>query len=117
MANTITVDRVERGTQQFQGAFSEMWAVTGTVTDQDAVAIGDTLSISMTVPGVALGDMVIGTSLTVDTVDGGSDGAIVYGQVQSANTVAFTIHADVGEFAADALNGGVIKMLIGRPAW
>jgi hypothetical protein len=117
MANTITVSRVEQGNKQFQGSFSEMWAVTGTVDDTDAVAVNDTVSINMTVPGVALGDMVIGTSLTLDTVDGGSDGAIVYGQVQSANTVAFTIHADVGEFAADALNGAVIKMLIGRPAW
>jgi hypothetical protein len=117
MANTITVDRVEQGNKQFQGAFSEMWAVTGTISDQDAVAIGDTLSVNMTVPGVALGDMVIGTSLTVDYFDAGGDGAVIGASVGSANTVLFTIHADVAEFAADALNGATIKILVGRPAW
>ena len=117
MANTITVDRVEQGNKQFQGAFNEMWAVTGTISDQDAVAIGDTLAVNMTVPGVKLGDMVIGTSLSVDYFDTDGDGAVIGASVGSANTVLFTIHADVAEFAADALTGATIKMLIGRPAW
>ena len=117
MANTITVDRVEQGNRQFGGAFSEMWAVTGTVTDQDAVAIGDTLSINMTVPGVALGDMVIGTSLDMDYFDAGGDGAVIGASVGSANTVLFTVHADVAEFAADAITNAKIKILVGRPAW
>ena len=117
MANTITVNRVEQGNKQFQGAFSDMWAVTATISDQDAVAIGDTLSVNMTVPGVVLGDMVIGQSLTVDYFDAGGDGAVIGASVGSANTVLFTIHADVAEFAADALNGAVIKLLVGRPSW
>jgi len=117
MANTITVDRVEQGTKQFQGAFSEMWAVTGTVVDQDAVAIGDTLAVSMTVPGVALGDMVVGCSLTADYLDAGGDGAVIGASIGSANTVLFTIHADVAEFAADAITGAKIKILVGRPSW
>jgi hypothetical protein len=117
MANTITVTLVERGNKQFQGAFSEMWAVTASIADQDAVAINDTLSVSLTVPGVALGDMVIGQSLTVDAFDAGGDGAVIRAEVGSANTVNFIVHADVAEFAADALNGGVVKILIGRPAW
>ena len=117
MANTITVNRVERGNKQFQGAFSDMWAVTATISDQDAVAINDTLSVNLTVPGVALGDMVIGTSLTVDTFDGEGDGAVIRCEVGSANTLLFIVTADKAEFAADALNNGVIKCLVGRPAW
>ena len=117
MANTVTVSRVERGNKQFQGAFREMWAVTATVDDTDAVAINDTVAINMTVPGVALGDMVIGTSLTADSFDGAGDGAIIYSQVTSANTVSLILHADVAEFAADAVNGAAVKILVGRPAW
>ncbi len=117
MANTILVSRVEQGTGQFQGVFSEMWQVTATVSDQDAVAIGDTLSISMTVPGVVLGDMVIGFSLNVDSFDAGGDGAVIRAEVGSANTVNFIVHADVAEFAADAITNAVIKILIGRPSW
>ena len=117
MANTITVDRIERGNKQFQGAFSEMWAVTASISDQDAVAITDTVAVNLTVPGVALGDMVIGTSLTVDHFDAGGDGAVIRAEVGSANTVQFIITADAAEFAADSLNGATVKILIGRPAW
>jgi hypothetical protein len=117
MANTITVNNVERGNKQFQGLFREMWTVTATISDQDAVAIGDTITVNMTVPGVALGDMVVGMSLSVDYFDGDGDGAVISASVGSANTVLFTMHADVAQFAADALNDGVIKLLVGRPAW
>lgn len=117
MANTVTVNRYETGNKQFQGAFSEMWAITAKVDDQDAVAINDTAAITMTVPGVALGDMVIGTSLTLDSFDAGGDGAVIYSQVTAANTVSLVIHADVAEFAADAITGATVKILVGRPAW
>lgn len=117
MANTISVTRIERGNKQFQGAFSDMWAVTAAVSDQDAVAITDTLAINMTVPGIALGDMVIGTSINMDHFDSGGDGAVIRCEVGSANTLHFIITADAAEFAADAITGAVIKVLIGRPAW
>lgn len=117
MANTLAVSAVEQGNKQFQGAFKEMWAVTGSVTDTDAVAIGDTAAINMTVPGIALGDMVIGSSLTADSFDAGGDGAVIRFEVGSANTLTMMIHADVAEFAADSLNGATIKVLIGRPSW
>ena len=117
MANAATVSTVERGNKQLQGAFSEMWFVTGTITDTDAITASDTISISLTVPGVALGDMVIGSSYTLDTFDGDGDGAIVYGQVTSANTVSLVIHADGTQFAADAMNNAVFKMVVGRPSW
>lgn len=117
MANTITVNTTTQSKQQLQGLFNEMWAVTATISDQDAVAINDTASVSLTVPGVALGDMVIGMSMTVDSFDGAGDGAVIRAEVGSANTVNFMIHADVAEFAADALNNAVVKILIGRPNW
>ena len=68
MANTVTVNSSVQNREQFQGLFNEMWVVTATVTDQDAVAIGDTLSISLTVPGVALGDMVIRRPIRITVV-------------------------------------------------
>ena len=117
MPNAATVSRVERGNKQFQGAFSEMWFVTGTITDTDAITANDTVSISLTVPGVAMGDMVLGSSYTLDTFDAEADGVIVYGQVTSANTVSLVFHADGTQFAADAMNNAVFKMVIGRPAW
>ena len=117
MANTIALTRIEQGNKQFQGAFSDMWAITASVTDTDAVAIGDTLAITIAVPGVVLGDMVIGMSLTTDTLDAGGDGAVVSAEVSAADVVSFRIHADVAEFAADAINGAVIKILVGRPSW
>ena len=117
MANTLTLTRVEQGNKQFQGAFNEMWAVTAYVTDQDAVAIGDTAAFNITVPGVVLGDMVIGHSLNMDTFDAGGDGAQITFQVTAANTLSMVVHADVAEFAADAITDATVKVLVGRPAW
>jgi hypothetical protein len=117
MANTITVSRVEQGNKQFQGVFSEMWGVTATIVDHDAVPLNDTVTINMTVPGVVLGDMVIGMSLNMDSIDGDGDGAVIHAEVGSANTVLFVLHADLAAFAADAITNAVIKLLIGRPAW
>lgn len=116
MANTVAVNSVERGNKQFQGLFSEMWLVTATMSDQDAVAIGDTAAVSLTVTGLALGDMVVGHSLTTDTSDG-TDFAIVHFEVSAANTLQMRINADAGELAVDSLNGAVCKILVGRPAW
>lgn len=116
MANTLTVNTVERGTNQFQGAYSDMWKAQITVADQDAVAIGDTALITCTIPGVALGDHVISWGCSVDMSDG-TDSAVIMWQVTAANTLTLTVMADAGELAADALTAGVFKVLIGRPGW
>lgn len=116
MANTITVSKVERGTNQFQGAFKEMWRVTGSVTDSDAVAATAIGEFDITVPGVALGDMVIGMAFGAD-FDDGTDQASPTAYVAAANTVTVQWSADDAQFAADALNGASFKMLLGRPAW
>lgn len=116
MANTLVVNTVERGTNQFQGAYSDMWRAKITVSDQDAVAIGDTAIITLTVPGVAAGDHVISWGCSVDMSDD-TDSAVIQWQVTGANTLTLTIMADAGELAADSLNNGVFKVLIGRPSW
>ena len=116
MANTITVSTVKRGNHQFQGAFKEMWLVDGSVTDSDAVAATAIGEFDITVPGVALGDMVLGMAFGAD-FDDGTDQASPTAYVAAANTVTVQWSADDAEFAADALNGASFKMIIGRPSW
>jgi len=117
MANTLTLNSAIRGREQFQGAFhSDMWKVKATFADQDAVAITDTATFTITVPGVALGDIVVGWSIAKDLSDG-TDQASVLPVVTAANTLSVYVTADAGEFAADDLNTAVFKALIVRPAW
>lgn len=117
MANSIAVNSaVTVGPQQFQGLFKEIWKVKFTVTQDTAVALNDTGIITMTVPGVALGDAVIFHDINMDWNDG-TDQAVISCKVTAADTVSMYIHADLGEFAATAIHGAVGKMLIGRPTW
>ena len=119
MANTMAVSKYERGTKQFQGAFSDMWAVTGTVTDQDAIADDVSVELSLTVPGVALGDMVLGISFGASQADANAS-ITASAFVSAANTVILkltNIDATTDAYDADTLNGGGFKMLIGRPSW
>ena len=119
MADTFAVSRVEQGNKQFQGMFSEMWGVTGTVTDQDAIADDVSIIVTLTVPNVALGDMVLGFAFNKSQAD--ADAHIVaHAFVSAANEVKFIL-ANVDQTAdaydADTLTGGTFKMLVGRPAW
>ena len=117
MANTITVTKTDRGVKQFQGAFKEMWFVSGTVTDQDAVLANAIGEFDITVDGVALGDMVLGVSVNKD-LDDGTDQALFTAYVAAADTVTVQLHADDGtSFAADDLNTSTVKIAIGRPNW
>ena len=118
MANTITVNKTSRGNKQFQGAFKEMWTVTGTVSTWDtavaATAIGE---IDVTVPGVTIGDMVLGVSIA-DDIDDGTDQASFSAYVSAANTVTVQISADNAEFSNAGIDDGVaFKLLVGRPNW
>ena len=119
MANTMAVTRVEQGSKQFQGLFKEMWAVTGTVADQDAIADDVSIELTLTVPGVALGDMVLGFSFGKSQAD--ADASVTTDcYVSAANTVILkitNIDATADAYAADTLNDGGFKMLVGRPAW
>jgi tetrahydromethanopterin S-methyltransferase subunit H len=119
MANTFTVSRVEQGTKQFQGLFREMWAVTGSCSDIDAIADDVSVEVSLTVPGVALGDMVVGFSINKSWADANAS-VVAQGYVSAANTVILkltNIDATADAFDADTWNNGVFKLLIGRPGW
>ena len=103
---------VERGNKQFQGAFSEMWFVTNTALDfaDAAVGSGTFASVDVAVPGVALGDIVIGVAVGVDTVD-----AVIGGAVTAANVVTLTLlNNSAGAINLASTTG---KFVVGRPAW
>ncbi len=116
MANTIGTPTVVRAREQFTGLFNDMWPVKATISDNDAITATDTLRFSLTVPGVALGDMVVGISATNDLSDG-TDQCILQGYVTAANTVVVQVTADVGAYADNDLVGAVVRMVIGRPKW
>jgi len=108
MANATNVVLV-RGTQQFQGAFSEMWEVTASIdADNLADAAGDNDTVA--VPGVALGDIVLGMSFGVDLA-----GMTVTAYVSAADTVTIRFQNESG--GAVNLAATTIRILIGRPAW
>ena len=102
---------VFQGKQQLQGIFNEMWAVTETVDFANAATGSGTFaSVDVTVPNVALGDIVMGVSAGVDTVDG-----VIAGAVTAANTVTLTLLNN----SAGAINlaSTTCKFVVGRPAW
>lgn len=108
---TATVRFVEQGDKQFQGAFSEMWAVSLTV-DPSSIAAGAEDSSTFAIPGVVLGDAVIafgaGVNLTVD--------ADVNVYVSAANTLTIRI-SNLNAGAALDLTSSTWKVLLGRPSW
>jgi len=102
---------VIQGTQQFRGAFKEMWLVTETVNfGNAATGSGTFASVDVTVPNVALGDIVIGVSMGVDTVDG-----VVQGAVTAANVVTLTLLNNSA--GAIDLASTTCKFIVGRPSW
>ena len=82
-----------RGNDQFRGLFSDTWAVTATL-NAGSLVDGAGETDDLTVPGVAVGDMVLGASLGVALV-----GLIVSGYVSAADTVKFRIQNESGSTA------------------
>ena len=102
---------VIQGKQQLPGVFSEMWMVTETVNfGNAATGSGTFASVDVTVPNVALGDIVMGVSMGVDTVDG-----VVGGAVTAANTVTLTLLNNSA--GAIDLASTTCKFIVGRPTW
>ena len=102
---------VQQGTKQFQGMFSEMWAVTETVDfGNAATGSGTFASVNVTVPNVAIGDIVMGVSVGVDTVDAG-----IVGAVTAANVVTLTLMNNSA--GAIDLASTTAKFVVGRPSW
>lgn len=119
MANTLTVDSVRMGALNFRGAFGEAFMVRGTVSDQDQIADDVSVDITLTVPGVVLGDMVLGVSFSVSQLDANA-GITANAFVTAADTVTLrliNIDATTDAFDADSLNTGVYRILIARPIW
>ena len=83
-AATAVVSR--RGNDQFRGLFSDTWDVQCTL-DAGAVSAGATDTDTVTVPGVALGDMVIGFSHGVSEA-----GLVKRAYVSAANTVTIVTY-------------------------
>ena len=103
-ASSVTT---RRGKQQFQGLFSEMWTAQGTI-DFGSVADGDEAVDTIAVPGVALGDMVIGVSSSVDVADLG-----LTAQVTGANEVTVQVWNNTG--GAIDLASAVFRVVVVRP--
>ena len=97
---------VERGTKQFQGMFQEMWKVTGTL-DAGSLADGAGESDTITVPGVALGDMVLGLSFGVSEA-----GITITGYVSAANTVTLRVQNESG--GTVDLASTTVKLVVAR---
>jgi len=102
---------VNRGRSQFQGIFNEMWTVSETVNFAEAATGSGTFaSAEVTVPGVALGDIVMGISAGVDTVD-----TVIGGAVTAANTVTLTLLNNTS--GAVNLASTTLKFVVARPAF
>jgi len=110
MANATSVVVVKDGREQFQAIFDRIFEVRATI-DADSLADGAGDNDTITVPGVALGDMVLGISLGVDLA-----GMTVTGWVSAADTVTIRFQ---NESATNPLNlaSTTIKVLVGRPGW
>ena len=104
---TATSVTVRQSNDQFRGIFNETWVVKATL-NAGSLADGAGETDDITVPGVALGDMVLGASLGVDLV-----GLTVTGYVSAANTVKFRIQNE--STATVDLASATLKIVIGRP--
>ena len=102
---------INQGRSQFQGLFSEMWAVSESIDfGNAAVGSGTFASVDVTVPGVALGDIVMGVSIAVDTVD-----TVIAGAVTAANTVTLTLLNNTA--GAVNLAAAIVDFIVVRPAF
>ena len=119
MANTITGTLASVTTTEEQAwntLFPTMYTFTGTISDQDAVALTAIGEFDVTMTGVALNDMVLGISIGKD-LDDGTDQCSASAHISAADTVTVQLSADNAEFAADDLNTAAVHILIGRPGW
>ena len=97
--------------QQLPGVFGEMWLVTETVNFANAATGSGTFaSVDVTVPNVAIGDMLVAVSVGVDTIDG-----VIYGAVTAANVVTLTLLNNSA--GAIDLASTTCKFIVGRPSW
>lgn len=107
MANATSVT-VRAGNDQFRGLYTNTWLIRATL-DADSLDDGAGDTDTVTVPGVALGDMVLSASLAVDVA-----GLIVTAYVSAANTVSIRFQNETGgsvNLASSTLRLVVVRSL------
>lgn len=105
MASATSVSS-RRGNDQFRGMFSDTWVVTATLDAGSLVdAAGETDTVA--VPGVALGDMVLGCSFAVDEA-----GMSITAYVSAANVVSIRVQNESG--GTVDLASCKIRLVVGR---
>ena len=106
---TASVDTVDRGSQQFQGLFKEMWAVTITA-DVPSIAAGAEALDTFTIPGVAYGDLVIAGGVTE------ADDAITKVGIRTDGDLVIVVTNVHASSALDPASR-TFKILVARPSW
>ena len=109
MANATSVVVVKDGREQFQGVFDKVYEVRATI-DVDSLSTGASDTDTVAVPGVALGDMVIGMSLGVSLA-----GIQATAYISAADTVTVVFQNTTGSTVN--LDSTTIKLVIGRPGF
>lgn len=105
MANaTAVVSR--RGNDQFRGMFSDTWVVTATLDSANLIDQAGA-NDNVAVPGVALGDMILGFSFGLDLA-----GMTVTAYVSAANTVTIRVQNESG--GTINLASTTIRLVIAR---
>ena len=103
-AATAVVSR--RGTDQFRGLFSDTWSVVATLNASSLLdGVGETNTIA--VPGVKLGDIVLGLSMGVDLT-----GLSVDPYVSAADTVSIRFQNESGSTVD--LASTTVRCVVGR---
>ena len=105
---TATAVVSRRGNDQFRGLFTDTWDVTCTL-NSASVATTATATDTVTVAGVALGDMVLGMAIGVDEA-----GLVRRAYVSAANTVTIVTYnptASSVDLASTTLNLVIVRML------
>ena len=97
---------VRQGNDQFRGLFSDTWSVTCTL-DAGSLVDGAGETETIAVPGVVLGDMVLGVSFGVDLA-----GVNVTAYVSAANVVTLRLQNE--STATVDLASTTVKVVIGR---
>jgi hypothetical protein len=109
MANATAVVVVKNGREQFQGVFDSVFEVRATM-DIGDLADGAGESNTVAVPGVKLGDMVIGVSFGVDLA-----GFTTTAYVSAANVVTVRVQNESGTQTNPAST--TIKLVVARPGF
>jgi hypothetical protein len=103
-AATAVVTR--QGNDQFRGLFSDTWSVTCTL-NVDSLVDGAGTSDTVAVPGVVLGDIVLGISFGVDLA-----GVTATAYVSAANVVTIRLQNEAA--ATVDLASTVVDIIVAR---